>query len=216
MPQVFGKGSNVLVKVTLIGGGLLLFTVVMVGMYMTPYTHDLGIAFDQPAPFSHKHHFEQLGIHCKYCHTQVEDARFAGVPATETCMTCHSQIWTNSPLLEPVRSSYAKGEPIRWNRITNAPDFVYFNHSVHIAKGVSCFTCHGRVDQMNLMYKENAFEMKWCLNCHRNPEQFVRPKAEIYNPNYAPSQDHAALGRELVKTLGIEKEQIQNCSVCHR
>ncbi len=215
MPQVFSKSSNVLARLTFIVGGLLLAVVVLVGANVTSYTHRLGVALDQPAPFSHKHHYQELGIDCLYCHTSAEKTAIAGVPATETCYTCHSQIWTSSPLLQVVRDSYEKDIPIEWNRVNNVPDFVYFDHSIHVAKGVSCFTCHGRIDNQNLTFKENAFQMKWCLDCHRNPEEFVRPDAEVFNPEYHYGPDHAQLGRELVKKRGIVKEQLDDCSVCH-
>jgi len=216
MPQVFSRNSNIYARMTFLIAGLLLATVVLVGANVTTYTHDLHSALDQPAPFSHKHHANELGIDCRYCHTTVEKGPFAGIPPTETCYTCHSQIWTNSPLLQVVRDSYKTNKPIEWNRVYNAPDFVYFDHSVHIAKGVSCFTCHGKIDQQNLTAKEVAHEMLWCLDCHRKPELFIRPKSEVFNPDYKEPHDHAEIGRQLVEERGIAKEQITNCSVCHR
>lgn len=215
MPQIFGKGSNVLAKASLPGAALLLTIVILVGANVTPYTHRLGVALDQPAPFSHKHHFTELGIDCRYCHTGVEKSPIAGVPATETCYTCHSQIWWNSPLLQVVRDSYNKNIPIEWSRVNNVPDFVYFDHSVHVTKGISCFTCHGEIDKQNLTFKENAFQMKYCLDCHRNPEALIRPMNEVFNPDYHYGKDHAKLGAELVKERGIRKEQLDDCSVCH-
>jgi hypothetical protein len=206
-----------MVKVTFLLGGLLLASVLLVGANVTPYTHRLGVALDQPAPFSHKHHVKELGISCYYCHDGVEKGPIAGVPATETCYTCHSQVWTNSPLLQVVRDSYEKNIPIEWNRVNDVPDFVYFDHSVHIAKGVSCYTCHGDMDEQNLTFKENAFEMRWCLDCHRNPEDWVRPEDKILDTSYVDGEkSHAQLGAELVKKRGIRKEQLDNCSVCHR
>lgn len=202
-------------RTTLLLAGGLLLAVVLVGANVTAYTHDLRVAIDQPAPFSHKHHVSELGIDCRYCHTSVEKGPFAGIPATETCYTCHNQIWTNSPLLEVVRESYRTNTPIYWSRVYNVPDFVYFDHSIHVAKGVSCYTCHGRIDHQNLTAKETAMEMLWCLDCHRNPEANVRPKSEIFNPDYhRPS--HSELGRQLVEKYGIVKEQLTNCSICHR
>ncbi|MCW5946296.1 MAG: cytochrome c3 family protein [Fimbriimonadales bacterium] len=216
MPQIFSRSANIYSKASIGIAGLVLVAVILIGGNVTPYTHRLRVALDQPAPFSHKHHVAELGIDCRYCHTTVEKSPFAGIPATETCYTCHSQIWTNSPLLLPVRESMATGAPIEWNRVANAPAFVYFDHSIHIAKGVSCYTCHGPVDEMNLTYKEFALEMLWCLDCHRNPEAFIRPKEEIYNPAYKVPKEHAALGRQLVEKYGIQKEQLSDCWVCHR
>jgi hypothetical protein len=206
-----------MVKITFLLGGLMLASVLLVGANVTPYTHRLRVALDQPAPFSHKHHVKELGISCYYCHDGVEKSPVAGVPATETCYTCHSQVWTNSPLLQVVRDSYEKNIPIEWNRVNDVPDFVYFDHSIHIAKGVSCYSCHGDMDEQNLTFKENAFEMRWCLDCHRNPEDWVRPEDKILDPEYEDgAKSHAELGAELVKKRGIRKEQLDNCSVCHR
>ncbi|MCH8275641.1 MAG: cytochrome c3 family protein [Armatimonadetes bacterium] len=216
MPQVFRKSSNVIAKLPLVFGAGLLVVITLVGANITPYTHRVGVALDQPAPFSHKHHVQELGIDCRYCHTGVEKSSFAGIPATETCLTCHSQIWTNSPLLAPIRDSFTSDTPLRWNRVNNVPDFVYFDHSIHIAKGVSCYTCHGRVDEMNLTFKSLAFEMSWCVNCHRNPEEFVRPTDEIFNPEYEPKEEQARVGRALVKEYDIRTEQLADCWVCHR
>ncbi|MEO7454337.1 MAG: cytochrome c3 family protein [Fimbriimonadales bacterium] len=217
MPNLFRKSANNMVKITFLLGGLGLASVLLVGANVTPYTHRLGVALDQPAPFSHKHHVKELGISCYYCHDGVEKGPIAGVPVTETCYTCHSQIWTNSPLLQVVRDSYEKNIPIEWTRVNDVPDFVYFDHSIHIAKGVSCYTCHGDMDEQNLSFKENAFEMRWCLNCHRNPDDWVRPDDKILDTDYQDGdKSHAELGAELVKKRGIRKEQLDNCSVCHR
>ncbi len=217
MPNLFRKSANNMVKITFLLGGLLLASVVLVGANVTPYTHRLGVALDQPAPFSHKHHVQELGISCYYCHDGVDKSPVAGVPSTETCYTCHSQVWTNSPLLQVVRDSYKTGKPIEWNRVNDVPDFVYFDHSIHISKGVSCYSCHGDVNDQNLTFKEKAFEMRWCLDCHRNPDDWVRPEDKILDPDYEDgTKDHAALGAELVKKRGIRKEQLDNCSVCHR
>jgi uncharacterized CHY-type Zn-finger protein len=216
MPQLFPKSANNMVKVTFLLAGLGLMSILLVGANVTPYTHRLGVALDQPAPFSHKHHVEELGISCYYCHDGVEKGPVAGVPATETCYSCHSQIWTDSPLLQVVRDSYEKEVPIIWNRVNNVPDFVYFDHSVHIAKGVSCYTCHDEINEQNLTFKTKAFEMRWCLDCHRNPETFVRPEGSILDATYVDGEkSHAELGRELVKKRGIRKEQLTNCSICH-
>jgi hypothetical protein len=188
----------------------------LVGYYVTPYTHRVNVAVSQNIPFSHKHHVMELGIDCRYCHTTVEKTGFAGIPPTETCYTCHSQIWTNSPLLQPVRDSIANNAPLEWNRVHNVPKFVYFDHSIHVAKGVSCYTCHGEINEMNLVRKANAMEMLWCLDCHREPERNVRPRSEVFNADYKEPSDQMKLGRRLVKEYGIHKEQLTNCWICHR
>jgi hypothetical protein len=151
----------------------------------SPWVTRQGQRPDQPVPFSHKHHVEGLGLQCQYCHTSVEKSSYAGIPPTKTCMNCHSEIWTNAQLLEPVRNSWATGESIQWIRVHDLPDYVYFNHEIHVNKGIGCASCHGRVDEMPLMYEENTLQMEWCLNCHRNPAVNLRPTAEIYNMAWA-------------------------------
>jgi hypothetical protein len=156
----------------------------------SPWVTRQGQRPDQPVPFSHKHHVEGLGLQCQYCHTSVEKSSYAGIPPTKTCMNCHSQIWTNAQLLEPVRHSWATGESIQWIRVHDLPDYVYFNHEIHVNKGIGCASCHGRVDEMPLMYQQNSLQMEWCLNCHRNPGVNLRPTSEIYNMAWAgPSND---------------------------
>jgi hypothetical protein len=164
-------------------------------------------------PFSHRHHAGELGIDCRYCHTTVERAAVAGVPPTATCMNCHKEIWAASPTLEPVRASYRSGASIPWIRVHDLPDFVYFDHSVHVHKGVGCQTCHGRVDRMNLTWQESSLQMEWCLGCHRDPARFVRPREEIFNMVWKPD-DQATLGAALVTEYGIESRT--DCNVCHR
>jgi hypothetical protein len=151
----------------------------------SPWVTRQGQRPDQPVPFSHKHHVQGLGLQCQYCHTSVEKSSYAGIPPTKTCMNCHSEIWTNAQLLEPVRNSWATGESIQWIRVHDLPDYVYFNHEIHVNKGIGCASCHGRVDEMPLMYEENSLQMEWCLNCHRNPAGNLRPTAEIYNMAWA-------------------------------
>jgi hypothetical protein len=136
---------------------------------------------DQPVPFSHKHHVQGLGLQCQYCHTTVEKSSYAGIPPTKTCMNCHAQIWTNAQLLEPVRASWATNQSLVWTKVHDLPDFVYFSHEIHVNKGLGCASCHGRVDQMPLMYEQNTLQMEWCLDCHRNPAKNIRPTGQIYN-----------------------------------
>jgi hypothetical protein len=169
---------------------------------------------EQPIQFSHQHHVGGIGIDCRYCHTSVETAAQAGVPPTKTCMNCHSQIWITSQFLEPVRESFRSDRPLRWTRVHDLPDYVYFNHSVHIKKGIGCSTCHGRVDRMPLVYQKASLQMGWCLDCHRNPEQYVRPREAVFQMDYEPPANQAELGAQLVKAYDIRT--LTNCSTCHR
>jgi len=192
MAQVFDRSSNALVRLSLVLTGLIVIAlgVTLNELQRSPWVTRQGQRADQPVPFSHKHHVEGLGLQCQYCHTSVEKSSYAGIPPTKTCMNCHSEIWTNAQLLEPVRNSWATGESIQWIRVHDLPDYVYFNHEIHVNKGIGCASCHGRVDEMPLMYEENTLQMEWCLNCHRNPAVNLRPTAEVYNMAWAgPSND---------------------------
>ena len=168
----------------------------------------------QPVPFSHAHHTAQLGIDCRYCHTSVENSWYAGLPPTHTCMSCHSQLWTNADMLEPVRASYRTGESILWNRVNALPDFVYFNHSIHVSKGIGCTTCHGQLGEMPITWRENTLYMRWCVNCHKHPERYVRPKKDVFDPIYTPPPDQIAMGKKLVKEYEIRS--LTSCDTCHR
>jgi len=183
MAQVFDRSSNALARASLVLTGVIVIAlgVTLDQLQRSPWVTRQGQRADQPIPFSHKHHVEGLGLQCQYCHTTVEVSSYAGIPPTKTCMNCHAQIWTNAALLEPVRESWATGQSIPWIRVHDLPDFVYFNHSVHVNKGIGCASCHGRVDEMPLMYMENTLQMEWCLDCHRNPAKNLRPTSEIYN-----------------------------------
>lgn len=218
MSQLFHPSSNALSRLSILGAIILLTgTLIVLAQLSTgPYTTEVGVPREQPVPFSHEHHVAGLGIDCRYCHNTVEISRSAGMPATETCMSCHSQIWTNAEMLEPVRQSYRTGVPLKWTRVHDLPDFVYFNHSIHVAKGVGCETCHGRVDKMPLMWKQNTLQMQWCLDCHRNPEKYVRPRADVFTMGYMPAETQATLGPKLVKDYHINVGQITDCSTCHR
>jgi hypothetical protein len=187
MAQVFDRSSNALARASLVLTGLIVIAlgVALNSLQRSPWVTRQGQRPDQPVPFSHKHHVEGLGLQCQYCHTSVEKSSYAGIPPTKTCINCHSQIWTNAELLEPVRHSWATGESIQWIKVHDLPDYVYFNHEIHVNKGIGCASCHGRVDQMPLMYEENTLQMEWCLNCHRNPAVNLRPTAEIYNMAWA-------------------------------
>ena len=218
MPQIFRRSSNTWARASLAGGALLffLFWGVLYAVYWSPDPTDAQVARGQGVPFSHQHHYSGLGIDCRYCHTTVETSSFAGIPPTETCMSCHSQVWTDAPLLAPVRQSMASGRPLEWNRVNDLPDFVYFNHGVHVQKGIGCSTCHGRVDQMPLTWKEHSLYMRWCLDCHEAPEKSVRPRDQVFNMAWVPPADQRARGLKLVVEYGIHTEQLRDCSMCHR
>src|SRR6266702_7924472 len=191
--QIFHRSANVISRASIYAGIFTLAAVLWacIQLQRSPYVTYAGIARPQPAPFSHQHHVAALGIDCRYCHTSGETSSFAGIPPTKTCMNCHSQIWTNAAMLEPVRQSFKSGQSIQWTRVHDLPDFVYFNHSIHVAKGVGCYSCHGAVDQMPLMYQENSLQMEWCLNCHREPEKFLRPKDQVFSMAYRqPEASH--------------------------
>lgn len=218
MSQIFHPSMNTLAKVTIFGGLFILVIVALIlgALARSPYATQAGVAIEQPIPFSHKHHVEGLGIDCRYCHTAVEDSSFAGIPPTKTCMTCHSVLWTEAPILEPVRESFRTGKPIEWVRVHNLPDFVFFDHSIHVAKGVGCATCHGPVDKMPLTWRENTLHMEWCLECHRAPEKFIRPQEEVFNMKWETTAgEQEELGSELVEARRLWSN-LTNCSVCHR
>jgi len=216
MAQIFHPSTNTISRVTIFGGLILLIVVVtgLATINESPYITEVGVARTQPVPFSHKHHVGDDGIDCRYCHTSVEESSFAGIPPTKTCMNCHTQIWPDSPMLEPVRESFRTGKSIQWTRVHNLPGFVYFNHSIHVHKGIGCVTCHGRVDRMPLMWRENTLYMDWCLDCHRAPERFVRPREYVFSMEYQAPADQLALGQKLVKQYRIQK--LTSCSTCHR
>lgn len=218
MPQIFHRSANLIARVSIIGVVLLIGALgwALYAIELSPYYTNVGEAPPQPVPFSHRHHVGELGLDCRYCHTSVENSSFAGIPPTQTCMTCHSQIWTNAAMLEPVRSSYRTGKSIEWTRVNALPDFVYFDHSIHISKGIGCTTCHGPIATMTMTYKAGTLYMEWCLNCHRQPEKFVRPRSEVFNPNYVPpsGREQLQLGKKLVADYKIHS--LQNCSTCHR
>jgi hypothetical protein len=213
MAQVFDRSSNALARFSLVLTGIIVIAlgVTLNELQRSPWVTRQGQRPDQPIPFSHKHHVEGLGLQCQYCHTQVETAAYAGIPPTKTCINCHAQIWTNADLLEPVRQSWATGASIQWIRVHDLPDYVYFNHEIHVNKGIGCASCHGRVDEMPLMYEENTLQMEWCLNCHRNPAVNLRPTSEIYNMAWAgPSSDKPVWCSDTVK--GGATAQNVNCT----
>ncbi|MBI3968242.1 MAG: cytochrome c3 family protein [Chloroflexi bacterium] len=218
MAQVFPRYANTVARAGL--AGVVLGVVGIIGGMMayvrSPYETRVGIPIQQPVHFSHKHHVADDGIDCRYCHTSVETSSFAGIPPTETCMNCHSQIWASSPALEPIRQSFQTGKPIEWERVHNLPDFVYFNHSIHVNKGIGCVECHGRVDLMETVYKQESLQMGWCLDCHRDPAPRLRPPTEITNMSWQPpaGRDRRGFGHEMMQQLNVQSKM--DCSVCHR
>jgi hypothetical protein len=230
--QIFHRSTNTISRATIYGAVFLIAALswAALGLQRSPYITYAKVARPQPVPFSHQHHVAGLGIDCRYCHTSVETSSFAGIPPTKTCMNCHSQIWTGAPLLEPVRESFRSGNSLVWTRANDLPDFVYFNHSIHINKGVGCNTCHGPVDRMPLMFNEYSLQMEWCLDCHRDPAKNLRPRDQVFNMRYEqPSSlrpvtmdgkeytDQISLGTDLVKKYKLRTvTDITSCSTCHR
>lgn len=216
MAQIFRPSANTIAKLSIVLGGLLAAggLILMNAVDRSPYVTGVNIPPEQPVPFSHKHHVTQIGLDCRYCHTSVEKAAYAGIPATETCMSCHTQVWADAPMLEPVRESWRSGRSLEWTRVHDLPEYVYFDHSIHLNKGMSCAVCHGRVDQMPLVWKVNTLHMSWCLDCHRQPEKYIRPKEEVFNMAYEPTEDQMVLGARLVEEYKVRK--LTDCSYCHR
>jgi len=219
MPQVFSRTADTWFRAIAWGAflaALFLFFLAF-GFARSQYWDVVARTPLQPVPFSHKHHVSDDGIDCRYCHSTVETSANAGFPATHVCMTCHSQLWTNAEVLAPVRQSLAENRPILWHRVARVPDYVYFRHDIHIAKGIACVECHGRIDRMPLTYRAKAFEMKFCLDCHRDPEPHLRPRDEVYNFDWKPPPDHAALGRRLMAEYHIKSPaELTSCGTCHR
>jgi hypothetical protein len=219
MSQIFPKSANAAVRSSLFAVatlvvflGWLVFTL-MRSSWVTKQNEFV----EQPIQFSHAHHVGGVGLDCRYCHTSVEKSSFAGIPPTKTCINCHSQIWANAPILEPVRASFRDDKPLTWNRVNDLPDFVYFNHQIHVKQGVGCATCHGPVDKMPLMYQAATLQMEWCLDCHRAPEKYLRPRAEVFNMAYKAPENQLELGLALKKEYKVAGiEHMTSCSVCHR
>jgi len=230
--QIFHRSTNTISRATIFGAVFVAAIALWacIEFQRSPYVTYAAVAKPQPVPFSHQHHVAGLGIDCRYCHTSVEVSSFAGIPTTKTCINCHQQIWTAAPLLEPVRESFRTGKSLVWTRVNDLPDFVYFNHSIHINKGVGCNTCHGPVDRMPLMYNYASLQMEWCLDCHRAPQKYLRPSDQVFNMRYEqPSgakpvtvggkeyTDQLDLGTDLVKEYKLRTvSDITSCSTCHR
>ena len=249
MAQVFPSSANTLAKASLLLAIVTPVVLIAAGSAIarSSYATRVNEALRQPVPFSHEHHVNELGIDCRYCHSSVEKSSYAGIPPTHTCMTCHSNIWTNSPLLAPVRDSYRTGSPIKddtgalgWARINKLPEFVYFDHSIHVNRGINCNICHGPVQRMQLTYKAKPFFMAWCLDCHREPEGFIGEREKdvfglyakarqlpahelspdergiLNDPGWKPSAARVERGKRLITEYGVKKDQLMDCWICHR
>ncbi len=217
MAAIFGPAANLAVKLTILVA-LACAVAVFLAWWLWPqtdYARHVRAVVEQPVPFSHQHHISGLGLDCRFCHTSVEVSANAGLPPTYTCMTCHSQVWTNAALLAPVRASLANNTPIVWHQVTDLPDYVYFNHSIHIAKGVGCESCHGKVETMPLTYKAKTLTMGFCLDCHRNPGPNLRPPSAVYDTDWhrTPATPSAAA---LMALYHVPDRTLTDCSLCHR
>jgi hypothetical protein len=219
MAQIFHRSTNTFSRITIYGAVFVLafLTWAFATLDRSAYETRQGVPREQPVPFSHAHHVADCGIDCRYCHTSVETSNTANIPPTKTCMNCHSELYRTSPTLEPVRESFRSGQSISWTRVHDLPDYVYFNHSIHVNKGVGCESCHGRVDKMPLMWQQNSLQMEWCLECHRHPEQHVRPREAVFTMGYEPKEDQETLGRKLMAEYKIQDVRaLTSCSTCHR
>jgi hypothetical protein len=219
MPQLFHRSTNVLSKVSIFGfvffvaGAVWIFA----ALERSHYNTGAYVVREQPVPFSHKHHVGDDGIDCRYCHASVEVSAHAGIPSTAICMGCHSWLFADSPALEPVRASRRTGMPIPWIRVHDLPDFVYFDHSIHVNKGIGCADCHGRVDRMPLSHQVAPLQMEWCLGCHRDPERRLRPPEAIFDMAWVPPPDQAQRGRRLAELYHTpDTSLLTSCSTCHR
>ncbi len=220
MAQVFTPSAD-----TWLRWGLVLVSLLVVGSLLvaagyvdSSYVTQVGWVQDQPVPFSHEHHVGGLGIDCRYCHTSVETSARANLPPTHICMTCHSQLWTGAPMLAPVRQSLASGQPIRWLRVAQLPDYVYFNHAIHISRGVPCVECHGRVDRMPMMWRAKPFQMQFCLSCHRDPAPRLRPRSQVTRMDWPeePLAERRRFGETVMRLHHIDPAKLDNCEICHR
>ncbi len=216
MAQVFSRAQVLGLRVAMIAVVLFAGGAVVVWRIAVAFSPPIEEPIEQPVPFSHRHHVSDVGLDCRYCHTSVEHSAFAGMPPTETCMTCHSRLFTDQPMLQPVIQSFARNKPIHWKRVHDLPDFVYFNHSIHVQKGVGCVSCHGRVDQMSLTRRVKPLTMQWCLSCHRDPAPHLRPRDRVFDLDWQPKGDRRALGRALMRKYHIATARLTDCSVCHR
>ena len=218
MSQLFPPRMNWIAKGTLLAAilGLIVLGWLVYTLIRSPYVTEVGVAKAQAVPYSHRQHVGGLGLDCRYCHTAVDQSNTASIPPTETCMGCHSQVATDTVSLELVRASFDTGKPLEWIRVHSLPDYVYFNHAIHVRQGIGCESCHGRIDQMEVVAKAENLQMDWCLDCHRNPEKYIRPREAVYTMGWEPPVDQAVLGPQLVSEYGVHVAQLADCSICHR
>jgi hypothetical protein len=219
MAQLFHRSANFAARLSLFGGVVVagLALVGVLALARAPITTNQRVTREQPIQFSHKHHVGDDGIDCRYCHSGVETSAYAGIPPTKTCMNCHSVLFNNAGYLEPVRESYRSDQSIKWVRVHRLADFVYFNHSIHVNKGIGCSSCHGSINQMPLVFQASPLNMQWCLDCHRNPEQNLRPKSEIVNMDWKAPANQPEVGKQLALEYKIRSAvELTNCSTCHR
>jgi hypothetical protein len=216
MAQLFPRPANLIARGSLLGSIFGLF--LLVGIYWlylrTPAFTHVGEPVSQPVPFSHQLHAGNLGLDCRYCHTTVETSAFAGMPDSKTCMNCHSVILANDPNLQPIRTSFATGQAMQWNKVNDLPDYVYFDHTIHINKGIGCSSCHGQVDQESVMTKGASLQMSFCVNCHTHPEQNIRPRDQVFNMSWTPPANQAEIATTLIQQYHVESKL--SCSTCHR
>jgi hypothetical protein len=216
--QIFRPSADTVARVVLVSILVVPLLAVAIAYWVmtSEYITNQNITLAQPVPFSHEHHISGLGLDCRYCHSAVERSPVATLPPTHTCMTCHSQLYTQAEMLAPIRRSLADNKPVAWNKVNRLPDYVYFDHSIHIAKGVGCTTCHGRIDQMPLTRAAAPLTMAWCLDCHRNPALSLRPKSAIFDPEWTPPDDQLEQGKALLAQYHVDNRHLTDCSVCHR
>ena len=216
MSALFPRWTNTAARAT--GAALLASPAVGFALLVlwnrTPFVTGQFTPLEQPVQFDHRHHVGDEGIDCRYCHTSVETSPSAGLPSTAVCMSCHAQIWNKSPKLEPIREAYFSGKPVVWSRVHNLPDFVYFNHAIHVGKGVACATCHGRVDRMAAVEQVEPLTMQWCLACHRDPHLHLRPKDQVTQMAWEPPADPEAAGQALAQRNDVHTRV--SCTTCHR
>src|ERR1700745_2449485 len=219
MTQIFHHSTNALTNITIYGAVFIIVALLWVAVELNRSSWNTGqwVERQQPVQFSHKHHVGDDGIDCRYCHTGVETSAVAGIPPTKTCMNCHSVLFNTASYLEPIRESYRNDESIEWVKVHRLADFVYFNHSIHINKGVGCSTCHGQINQMPLVFQANTLLMQWCLDCHRNPEQVLRPRDQVFNMDWRAPDNQAEVGAKLKEEYQIRTTaELTSCFTCHR
>ena len=212
MLQVFPRSANIIARLGFLVG--ILMIAAGAGLAIVSGQSFKPTIKEQPVPFSHREHVNNLGIDCRYCHTTVETSAFAGMPSSQICMNCHSEVLNTSDELAPVRDSLANGTPLVWNRVYVLPDFTYFDHSAHLSHGVACVTCHGQLDKMSVTVQATNLQMSWCMNCHRDPAPHIRPRDQVFNMNWQPPDDLIQMTQALVAEYHVQSKT--SCSTCHR